>query len=138
VAPGIITTAAAVELSFVMPRPVATPKRRTPPAVKKPDLDKCIRAVFDALTGVVLADGSLVVDVHGARKRLADIGEEPGVVIVVTDDVDPSKLENHLSQRVPGNVSTSRYVLTRFGPPPPGVVADPPTPAPAPTSTHPT
>jgi crossover junction endodeoxyribonuclease RusA len=55
---GIITTAAAVELSFVMPRPVATSKRRTPPAVKKPDLDKCIRAVFDALTGVVLADDS--------------------------------------------------------------------------------
>ena len=60
-----------------MPRPVATSKRRTPPAVKKPDLDKCIRAVLDALTGVVLADDSLVVDVHGARKRLADIGEEP-------------------------------------------------------------
>jgi serine/threonine protein kinase, bacterial len=35
-----------------------------------------------------------------------------------------------------GTVNTTRYVATRFGPPPPGVVADPPTPTS--TSTHPT
>jgi crossover junction endodeoxyribonuclease RusA len=71
-----------VRLGFVMPRPAATPKRRTPPAVKKPDVDKLARAVFDALTSVVWRDDSQVVDVH-ATKRLAELDETPGVHIVV-------------------------------------------------------
>ena len=41
----------ALTLKFVMPRPVSTPKRRaTPAAIKRPDIDKLIRAVCDALT----------------------------------------------------------------------------------------
>jgi crossover junction endodeoxyribonuclease RusA len=71
-----------VRLGFVMPRPAATPKRRTPPAVKKPDVDKLARAVFDALTSVVWRDDSQVVDVH-ATKRLAELDETPGVHIAV-------------------------------------------------------
>lgn len=44
------TEPVAVLLLFTMRRPVATPKRRTPPAVKKPDIDKLERAVLDALS----------------------------------------------------------------------------------------
>jgi crossover junction endodeoxyribonuclease RusA len=72
----------AVELEFVMPRPSATPKRRTPPAVKKPDVDKLIRAVFDALTKVVWTDDSVVTAVS-ASKRLAELTEQPGCWIRV-------------------------------------------------------
>jgi crossover junction endodeoxyribonuclease RusA len=68
--------AVAVELAFVLPRPVSTPKRSTPPAVKRPDVDKLARAVLDALTDVVIADDSQVV-VLSASKRLADVGEAP-------------------------------------------------------------
>jgi crossover junction endodeoxyribonuclease RusA len=71
-----------IRLAFVMHRPTSTPKRSTPPAVKRPDLDKMVRAVFDALTSVVWADDSQVVDVH-ATKRIAEIGESPGVRIEV-------------------------------------------------------
>ena len=70
-----------VRLSFIMPRPVSTPKRSTPPAVKKPDLDKLARAAFDAITqSGAWADDSQATKLH-ASKRIAEIGESPGVRI---------------------------------------------------------
>lgn len=74
----------AVDLTFVMPRPKSTPKTRTPPAIKRPDLDKMIRAVLDALTGITFADDAQVVELV-ANKRLADPGCQPGVWITVAD-----------------------------------------------------
>lgn len=71
-----------VDLDFVMPRPASTPKRSTPPAIKRPDVDKLQRALFDALSGVVWRDDSQLVDVH-ARKRLAEVDEQPGALIRV-------------------------------------------------------
>jgi len=70
-------------LVFVMPRPTSTPKRRTPPAIKRPDLDKLLRAVCDALTTVLFTDDSAITRLTAA-KRLADIGETPGAHIVLT------------------------------------------------------
>ncbi len=67
-------------LGFVLPRPKSTPKRRTPAATKRPDVDKLARAVLDAVTGVLIVDDSQIVDLH-ARKRLAELGEVPGVHI---------------------------------------------------------
>jgi crossover junction endodeoxyribonuclease RusA len=69
-----------VSLVFVMPRPAGTPKRATPPAVKRPDTDKLTRAIFDALSGVVWKDDSQVVELH-AFKRLATLEEQPGASI---------------------------------------------------------
>lgn len=75
--------AVAVGLVFVMPRPASTPKRRTPPAIRKPDIDKLARAILDALTSAgVVADDARVVDLH-ACKRLADLDETPGCKIRV-------------------------------------------------------
>lgn len=71
-----------VRLGFVMPRPAATPKRSTPPAVRRPDLDKLVRAVLDAATAVVWRDDSQVVEL-AASKRLAELDEQPGVRIEV-------------------------------------------------------
>lgn len=67
------------DLEFVMPRPLATPKTRpTPPAVKRPDLDKLIRAVFDAISDArVWKDDSCAVQVM-AGKRIAEPGEATG------------------------------------------------------------
>lgn len=78
-----------VRLEFVLRRPVSLPKTRpTPPAVKKPDVDKLVRAVLDALTNVVFDDDSQVVDVH-ATKRLAEVGETPGVHVRITKGCTP-------------------------------------------------
>jgi Holliday junction resolvase RusA-like endonuclease len=83
----IFTGAVKVDAIFVLPRPKATPKKKTPPAIKKPDSDKLARAVLDGMTGVVYVDDSQVVDVH-SRKRLADIDETVGCQILVTSEVD--------------------------------------------------
>ena len=69
-----------LELEFVMPRPKSTPKRSTPPAIKRPDVDKLARAVLDAITGVVVVDDSQIVELW-ATKRIAEIGEPSGVFL---------------------------------------------------------
>lgn len=73
----------ALTIEFTLVRPKATPKRReTPPAIKKPDLDKLQRAVLDSLTGHVYQDDSQVNRI-AASKRLAEIGETTGATIFV-------------------------------------------------------
>lgn len=80
-----VAGAVAVDLEFVLHRPVGTPKRATPAAVKRPDLDKLDRAVLDAITSAgVLVDDSQVIDLH-STKRLAEIGETTGCRIVVRE-----------------------------------------------------
>lgn len=76
--------AVVVRLEFVMPRPVSTPKSRTPPALRKPDIDKLTRGVFDALSGLCFEDDARVVDLR-ASKRLAGLGEKPGVTVTIAD-----------------------------------------------------
>lgn len=67
-----------LRLQFVMPRPASAPKRRTPDAVKRPDLDKLARAVLDALGSAgVWRDDSQVVQLR-ASKRIAELAEPAG------------------------------------------------------------
>lgn len=69
---------------FVMPRPASTPKRSTPPATKRPDIEKLARSTADALTSAgVYRDDSLIVRME-LTKRLAEIGETPGCRIRVS------------------------------------------------------
>lgn len=72
-----------VELRFVMYRPKGTPKRSTPPAVKKPDVDKLVRAVFDALTEAAVWGDDAQVTRLFTTKRIAEPGETPGVHVLV-------------------------------------------------------
>lgn len=67
-----------VLIDFYMPRGVTVKRRR--PSVA-PDIDKCIRAVFDSLTKTVWADDGQVVSVH-AQQWYAD-DDKPGVRVVV-------------------------------------------------------
>lgn len=77
-----------IEAEFVMPRPSGTPKRSTPPAVKKADLDKLLRGLFDAITSSgVWRDDKQVVSVTAA-KRLAKLGETPGCHIEIMNAID--------------------------------------------------
>jgi len=70
--------AVSITLAFVMPRPASTPKRRTPPAVKRPDLDKLVRAVLDALSSAgVWVDDSQVVEIR-ASKVIAELNQPSG------------------------------------------------------------
>ena len=71
-----------VRLDFVMPRPKSTPKT-TPPASKRPDIDKLARAALDAITSVLICDDSQVTGLR-ATKRLALPDENPGLEVTVT------------------------------------------------------
>lgn len=89
-------TAVWVELRFVMPRPQSTPKRRTPPAVKRPDLDKLARAVLDALSSAgVWCDDSQVTHLV-ASKRIADLGERSGCHVWVSPAADHREVEDEV------------------------------------------
>lgn len=78
-----------VELGFLMPRPSSTPKRYTPFAMKRPDIDKLTRAVLDALSSAgVWADDARVVELY-ATKAIAESDERPGVFIRVRPCVNP-------------------------------------------------
>jgi len=82
----IITGPVLLDVTFVLDRPKSTPKRQTPPAIKKPDLSKLVRAIEDSMTGVVYVDDAQIIETL-SRKRLADIGEIPGAHILITTNV---------------------------------------------------
>ncbi|MEV0759601.1 RusA family crossover junction endodeoxyribonuclease [Nocardia sp. NPDC050435] len=70
-------------LGFVMTRPQRTPRTRpTPPATKRPDIEKLARGCADALTGIAFRDDAQV-DRMPLAKRIAELGEEPGVRILI-------------------------------------------------------
>jgi crossover junction endodeoxyribonuclease RusA len=78
-----------LSMTFIMPRPKAHFRRNgglLPRAecehTKAPDLDKIIRLVLDALSGVAYADDSQVMWIDGA-KRYAAPGETVGCSIAV-------------------------------------------------------
>ena len=58
-----------VTFQFIRPKSVTAKKRPRPSA--KPDLSKLVRCVEDSLTGILIRDDSLVVDLV-ARKVYAD------------------------------------------------------------------
>lgn len=71
----LIEAAAVLTVVFYLPRPKAI-RDRAVPHTKKPDLDKLVRSVKDALSRVVWRDDSLVVEIF-AKKEYARPGEPP-------------------------------------------------------------
>jgi len=69
-------------VAFYLPRPKSLPKKVTQ-HTKKPGLDKLVRAVKDALKGIVWKDDSQVVEVF-ARKYYAPA--QPQAHIEITND----------------------------------------------------
>ena len=67
-----------MHVTFLLPRPVSLPKRERHP-VKRPDLSNLLKAVEDALKGIVYRDDSQIVRLH-VEKRY---DPAPGVHIVV-------------------------------------------------------
>jgi crossover junction endodeoxyribonuclease RusA len=79
-----------IDLEFVMPRPKNTPKTRsTPPATKRPDIDKLARAVLDAITAICYHDDSQVTHLNNT-KRIAEPDEPAGVTITIKTAEPPT------------------------------------------------
>jgi crossover junction endodeoxyribonuclease RusA len=70
-----------VEVEFILPRPKSVSSETRPLPTVKPDLDKLLRCVLDALTGVAYVDDAQVTRV-AARKAYAD-NLTPGAAITV-------------------------------------------------------
>lgn len=76
------TEAVAVRIEFVLDRPKSVSASKRPLPVVKPDLDKLIRAIGDALTGIAWKDDGQVT-AWIANKRYADEGEIAGAFIEI-------------------------------------------------------
>ena len=73
-----------IDVEFVMKRPTSAPKKITPPAVKRPDLDKLVRAVLDAISSAgIWGDDSQVIQAS-CSKRIAEINETPGCHLLIS------------------------------------------------------
>lgn len=71
----------AIDVVFELPRPKSAPKSRTAHTTR-PDLDKLLRAVKDALTNVLWRDDGQVTEIR-ARKRYAEMQQHPRVFVAV-------------------------------------------------------
>ena len=72
-----------VQLHFWLPRPKSLTKKPDAPHLTRPDVDKCVRAIFDSLSRVAWADDSQVVGLT-ARKDYAPVDTPPFVAIRIT------------------------------------------------------
>ena len=87
-----------VHVSFYLPKPKSAPKR-TIPHVKKPDIDKLMRAILDALKGVVWTDDSQVTSIS-ATKDYAEGSAMPRADIRIEQiGVEAPRIENQLGLR---------------------------------------
>ena len=77
----LMLDAVRVTVAFYLPRPKSLPRRVTA-NLKRPDIDKAVRGIFDSLTGVVYRDDSQVVELV-AGKFYAAIGQVPHVDVRV-------------------------------------------------------
>lgn len=74
-----------VRIEFVLKRPVEFRNKPTPPAIKRVgDLDKLERAVYDGITGAIIADDCIITSNENS-KRIAEPGEPTGAIITVKE-----------------------------------------------------
>ena len=93
-----------LEVVFVLPRPKSLPKRVIHD-IKRPDLDKLLRALLDAMTGVLYKDDSQVIDIH-AVKQYSEPGKATGVIV---------KVRGESASRSSDNSDTDDCVLSKKG-----------------------
>jgi crossover junction endodeoxyribonuclease RusA len=78
----VLTGPVGVSIYFTMPKPKSAPKTRRTWPDKRPDLDKLVRAILDAITGEVIADDAQVVTLQ-ATKDYPDGFDVPGCTVAV-------------------------------------------------------
>ena len=79
-----IECAVDIAIIFYLPRPKSVSKKKRPLPTVKPDLDKLIRCVLDALTGIYFGDDSQVTDIQAIKRY----GDTPRVEIFVSEEGD--------------------------------------------------
>jgi len=77
----LLLDAVTLTIAFALPRPLSLPKRITA-HTRKPDIDKLVRAVADAVTGILFRDDAQIVQLT-ATKCYAPLLSPPFVTITV-------------------------------------------------------
>jgi Holliday junction resolvase RusA-like endonuclease len=85
--PDFFAGAVLLDVTFHLPRP-KTLRKGVQHHLKLPDLDKLVRCIGDALTGVMFDDDKQIVDIH-ARKVYAALGAAPSATITLEDAEPP-------------------------------------------------
>lgn len=80
----IFHAAVAMRIQFFLTRPKSV---KDAAHLKQPDLDKLVRAVCDALTGITYRDDKQVVELHARKEYCAD-DQLPGIVITLKGNTD--------------------------------------------------
>ena len=80
-----------VDVEFYLPRPKSLPKTRDVAMTKKPDADKLLRCVLDALAGVLFRDDSQVTKIT-TGKQYANLGDSPRAEIAIEPLDAPERL----------------------------------------------
>jgi Holliday junction resolvase RusA-like endonuclease len=78
----LMEDAVGLQLTFTMPRPRSISVKKRPLPTVKPDLDKLIRCILDALTGIMFIDDSQVTEIK-AVKHYDDGDGAPGVEVII-------------------------------------------------------
>jgi Holliday junction resolvase RusA-like endonuclease len=83
----LMTGPVRLSAAFRLPRPASLPKRRRvwPIGARSGDVDKYLRCLGDAITGVLIDDDSRIVHVHDLTKDYANPGAQPGVVFTIEE-----------------------------------------------------
>ena len=74
-----IVGAVDILLNFYLPRPKSVSEKKRPLPIVKPDIDKLIRCILDALTGIYFTDDAQVCEVRALKRY----GDTPRVEIFV-------------------------------------------------------
>lgn len=78
----IIDSAVRVSMDFYMERPKSL-KKSVEHNIKRPDLDKLVRAALDGITGVLINDDSQVVELRATKNYAGDKEKRPGAWITI-------------------------------------------------------
>jgi len=85
-------------VEFLMPRPQSLPKRETF-HVKRPDVSNMIKAIEDALNGIVYRDDSQIVDLRATKTYSPSPGVRIRIERAVTAPPAQPELASHSTER---------------------------------------
>ena len=86
-----------LRIGFRLPRPKSVSVKKRPLPIVKPDVDKMLRSILDALTGVVFNDDAQVTAIE-ARKTYAAVPSAACVVIDIYQDAAGVAAEKHYEE----------------------------------------
>jgi Holliday junction resolvase RusA-like endonuclease len=83
----LMTGPVMLSAAFRLPRPTSLPKKKRtwPIGLRSGDLDHYLRALGDAVTGVLLDDDARIVHIKDLTKDWANPGAQPGVVFTIEE-----------------------------------------------------